>query len=662
MSPSCKNVIRSKTGRTSGAYALLGHAASGFKTLFMKLLPLIKIFAFILAVAVSAFADSGLDRDMPWREAGLTERQAAAHLLDRFAYGPRPGQIDELIEIGLGNWLEGQLAGDLPGSVLDAKLARLDALALPQRAIIQRYSYGRGRLVQQAIAARVISMEDYSGERGPRNLRAAVAALDRFAAERGVQPEQQLFAQLRAQKLLRAVYSQSQLVEVLTDFWFNHFNVSINSNGKVHVLSYERDAIRPNVLTSFRQLLGASARHPAMLLYLDNAESVAGDVTTAFDLEIQDLDRLSPGDNPTLRQKLAKRLGWFGRDRSGPLPGLNENYARELLELHTLGVDGGYRQRDVIHVARAFTGWGTFPPGGARGRLEDLLVRMDTAETARDMGFVVEEEFVFRADEHDAEAKTVLGVSLPEGRGIEDGEEVLDLLAQHRSTRQHLARKLAIRFVSEHPSRALIQDLEETWELTEGDLPELIRTLVRAPEFWDDQAREAKVKTPFELVASALRALDVEVYETEELIRWISRMGQPLYAFSAPTGFPDRGDYWANVGPLLGRINFGMALTSRKIKGVKPDLSGFLDQRRLESLAQAAEAVIPLLMPERDTTATLASISKNAIDVEKSPPPERAQRTESSGRRRGKPKPDYTVKYAALAAGMLIGSPQFQVK
>ena len=607
--------------------------------------------------AVPVTAAGGLGVELPWRQAGLTERQAAAHLLDRFAYGARPGQVDELIEMGLGNWIEGQLVGDLPGSVLEARLSQQPATAMSQGEIVREYYFDRGRLVRDAIAAGVISMADYSGERGASNLRKALAALDRFSADRGVRPQQKLIAQLKAQKILRAVYSKSQLVEVLTDFWFNHFNVSVTSSeAQLHVFSYERDAIRPNVLGAFRRLLGATARHPAMLHYLGNARSSAGGgVTTAFDLEIRSLDRLSPGDNPTLRQRLALQLGWFDRRRhGGQRTGLNENYARELLELHTLGVDGGYRQRDVIEVARAFTGWTTFPAGGARDRIEKALVTGATADTARDMGFVIEDEFVFRADRHDAEAKNVLGVALPAGRGIEDGEDVLDLLARHLSTRRHLARKLAVRFVSERPPPALVDELEETWELTGGDIAELIRTVARSEAFWS-AARRRRIKTPFELAASALRALDAEVAEPGELLKYTSRMGQPVYAYPAPTGFPDREDHWVNVGPLLGRLNFGLALAAGKIPGIEIDLLKFIGRRRLESLEEAAEIYFPLLMAERQATATLALIVEDAEPVAPEPVgPAKA------------PSPEHLVrmtrKHAAAAVGMLIGSPEFQVK
>ncbi len=633
----------------------------------MKLQPIGSMLAAGLAIVLASIGDAGA-RELPWREAGLTERQAAAHLLDRFAYGARPGEIDDLLELGLGNWVEGQLAGDLPGSVLEAKLSRLPAASLPQREIVLRYSTSKRGLLREAVAAGLFSMADYRGERGERRLRRAMAALEAFGASRNMGSAKPLVEQLRAQKLLRAVYSESQLVEVLTDFWFNHFNVSITSfRAKAHVLSYERDAVRPRVLASFRELLGATARHPAMLHYLGNALSVAPSrATTVFDLEIQELDRLSPGDNPSLRQQLAEQLGWFHRRQSASSRrGLNENYARELLELHTLGVDGGYRQRDVVEVARAFTGWATFPPGGGRDRVEQVLVIAETAETARDMGFVVEDEFVFRADLHDSDPKTVLGTPLPAGRGIEDGEDVLDLVASHPSTRRRLARKLAIRFVSEHPPPALVRRLEEAWELTAGDLSQVMRALVESPEFWGDAARRYKLKSPFELTVSALRALDAEVSDAGRILQLISRMGQPLYAYSAPTGFPDRADYWANVGPLLERINFGLKLTTVRFPGVKIDLLQFLGRRRLESLEAAVEIYFPLLMPERDATVTLALIAgepeepTSEVAPPEDPSPDPAAELSPA---RVAALERKTAAYAAAAVSLLIGSPEFQVR
>ncbi|MEM7355301.1 MAG: DUF1800 domain-containing protein, partial [Acidobacteriota bacterium] len=605
-------------------------------------------------------ADDVWGRRLPWREAGLTEHQAAAHLLDRLTYGPRPGEVEEVAAMGLGVWLEGQLAGHLPGALLNTKLARLSALELDHRQMIEQYSYSKNYLAQQAIAARVIDPVDYDGENGESRRRDAEAALMQFAMRRGQAPETKLLNQLKSQKVLRAAFSESQLVEVLTDFWFNHFNVSAtHDTARVHLLAYERDAIRPHVLGSFRQLLGATAKHPAMLKYLGNYHSVANaHVMTLFDLEVSELGRLSPLDNPTLRQQLAKTVRWTSpeaRRRQPDLPrGLNENYARELLELHTLGVGGGYSQRDVIEVARALTGWTTFPPGRLRDRLETALV----SPTAINMGFVVDDEFVFRSDQHDSEAKSVLGLHLEAGRGIDDGEEVLDLVARHPATARHLMTKLATRLISEPPPLALVDHLAEIWEVTDGDLAEAVLALVESPEFWSPEARRSKIKTPFELAISSLRALDVEISDPDYVIRWIRRMGQNLYSYAAPTGFPDEGDRWTPAGPLLARINFAQVLAAGKVRGVEVDLEQFLGQRQLQSVEEAVVTYFPILMPQRDPQLTLELIG--ALPDEASIESAQAE-TSADVRPPSLAVIRATRQHAARAVGLLLASPEFQV-
>jgi uncharacterized protein (DUF1800 family) len=249
--------------------------------------------------------------------------------------------------------------------------------------------------------------------------------------------------------------------------------------------------------------------------------------------------------------------------------GLNENYARELLELHTLGVDGGYTQDDVVAVARAFTGWTTYPPGPLRGEVEE---RIERARRFPDAGFVFEESFLFRADAHDAGGKTILGRRYPAGRGIEDGVEVLDQLARHPSTARHLATRLAVRFVADEPPAALVDRLAASYLASGGDLRRLMRELVESPELWSPDARHAKVKSPFELAASALRAVGAELRDPRPTLEWISRMGQPLYACQAPTGYPDHAEAWVNTGALVHRINFGAELAGGRIAGV--DLDG----------------------------------------------------------------------------------------
>lgn len=622
----------------------------------------------VLGTAPPLRAQDAWNGPAPWKAAGLSERQAAAFLLERWTFGPRPGEVDRVLEVGLRNWIEGQLLGDLPGAVAQGALARLHAVSLSHGEILRTYLHPP-HILQEAMTTGAVASGDYSGKNGRNRQHAAQQELARYTARNGFRPATELLDELREQKLYRAVYSESQLVEVLTDFWFNHFNVSTSSGrSAAHILSYERDAIRPHVLGSFRELLGASARHPAMLLYLDNASSVApGEATTSLDraMEIA-VDQFSPMSNPSYRDRLARSLGW----RDSRLPpvrpddkGLNENFARELLELHTLGVDGGYTQTDVVEVARAFTGWTTFPPFAAGMRLRELLA--DT-EAAKDLGFLIDGEFLFRADHHDSDEKLILGDVFPAGRGIEDGEEVLDLLARHPATARHLAAKLAVRFVADEPSRALVERLVKTYDLTGGDLREMMRTLVRSPEFW--KARAAKVKSPFELAVSALRALGAELSDAGPMLNWIGRMGQPLYGYAAPTGYPDRAASWTGVGSMLARLNFAFDLANGKIAGVTFDLLDLLVGRggdrgsRLRSREDAVAAYFPLILPERRPRSTLPWVG----DAPRSPADEAGHDDELEGRRAPPKDPQLLEKQArkdaAYAVGILLASPEFQLR
>jgi len=538
-------------------------------------------------IALTVFAGaSAVERTpsyrFPWKEAGLTEREAAAHLLNRFSYGPCPGEIDRVLKIGLDRWFERQLAGRQAEPGLE-RLDALPALSMPARRIAEVYP-------PRAVALR-------QGLQGYRSQR-------------------ELIGQLMAQKLWRAAGAENQLTEVMTDFWFNHFNVSLTDNqARGYVLSYERDAIRPNALGDFRGLLGATARHPAMLLYLDNAQSAAPMV-----------DRPSRSDFEALPRTRRPR-------------GLNENYARELLELHTLGVDGGYNQADVIQVARAFTGWTLMPPGPRRLVAEAKLRR------AEGLGFVVEDEFLFRADLHDVEEKVVLGRKLPAGRGVEDGEEVLDLLARHPATARHVAHKLAVRFVSDEPPRALEERLAGVFLKTGGDTREMLRVLATSPDFWSRRTVGAKIKSPFELAASALRATGGRIEDPRELAGWIARMGQPLYAYQAPTGFPDRGEAWVNTGSLLQRMNFGLQLAAGRIGGVDLDLADLNGRREPASRDEALQVYAGLLLPGRNLEPVLAQLGPMIHN------PELAKKVDAGSRA---PRPLEQV------VGVILGSPEFQ--
>jgi uncharacterized protein (DUF1800 family) len=432
----------------------------------------------------------------------LTQREQASHALNRLAFGPRPGDVEHVLRMGVDRWIELQLH---PGRIDDRKTERVLA-ALPH------VSWSADRLLREYPPPGAVLAA--ARRRGDTALTGRDSAQLRRQAQRG----RRFVTDLLAAKVARAVVSDRQLQEVLTDFWENHFNVFIGkAQVRYYLADYTRDAIRPHALGRFRDLLGAVATSPAMLLYLDNAQSVAEAPPTA----------------PRRRPPAAQR-----RTR-----GLNENYARELLELHTVGVDGGYTQEDVINVARALTGWSLNPPRLGRTG------------------------FVFRRAAHDAGEKVVLGHRLRAGRGIEDGEQVLDILSRHPSTARFIARKLAVRFVSDSPPDELVDRAAATFTRTSGDIREVVRTIITSPEFFSRQAYRSKVKSPFEVTVSALRALAAQADTTPLTAGLIARLGQPIYGHQAPNGWPETGSAWMNTGAILNRINLGLFLAADRVPG-----------------------------------------------------------------------------------------------
>jgi uncharacterized protein (DUF1800 family) len=595
---------------------------------------------------------------LPWAAAGLTRREAAAHLLSRFAFGARPGEVERVAALGPDRWLEEQLQADLPEAGLTARLASYTTLTMPADQIVRTYpNDGMVRneakkagaipadtadlntplhgpaIVALALRTATLQNPPTIGERVAYGAPLAAppdpeaerekevrALVEQYARSRGYHPQRELLDQLAAQKLLRAVYAENQLSEVMTDFWFNHFNVSqTNDRARPYLLSYERDAVRPLALGRFRSLLEATARHPAMLLYLDNAQSVApGGAPTTFGDEMALAKTASPPGAKPAATTTAKSPAKPAPKPNPKAPGLNENYAREIMELHTLGVDGGYTQKDVVEVARAFTGWTVVPDETALGKIEQ---KMAAEEKIGGHGFRRSGGFLFRADTHDASPKEVLGHRLAASRGIEDGEDVLDLLAAHPSTAHHLAFQLAVRFVSDHPSPALVDRLAQVYTATGGDVRRVLVAIAESPDFWRPEARSAKIKSPFELAASALRALGADVTEPKPVLDWVARLGQPLYAYQAPTGYPDRAEAWVNTGTLLSRMNFGLQLASGKVKGLK------VDSAALAELAEIARgSSLSGLVPPAD----LGPVKKGAAT------------------------PDQQI------AGLLLGSPAFQ--
>jgi uncharacterized protein (DUF1800 family) len=457
---------------------------------------------------------------------GWTEDKRALHALSRLAYGPRPGDVEDVARKGVETWIREQMTPTrLDDAAIDAKLQVLPTVALTIPALFREFPRPQDVVQKDGFERDAPGWRETLREPGPPKRRTAMIG-----------------QQLTAAKLARAVESRRQLQEVLVDFWFNHFNVfAEKGEDRWMVGAYERDAIRPHVFGRFRDLLGATASHPAMLFYLDNWRST--------------------------------RDGW--KDR-----GLNENYARELLELHTLGVDGGYAEADVREVARCFTGWSIVPPRAAM------------ALSRRGPGADLEAgSFVYRDAAHDKGEKRVLGTTIPAGGGRADGEIVLDLLVRHPSTARTVAAKLCRRFVSDDPPSALVARVASVFQRTKGDLPSVYAAIFSSPEFWLDEAFGSKTKTPLELAASAVRALggSVNPAQATTLAQHVARMGEPLYRCQPPTGFSDVAEAWVNPGALLNRLNFGAALAAGRIPGVGGDpallASGSPDPVRVAALA-----------------------------------------------------------------------------
>jgi uncharacterized protein (DUF1800 family) len=384
-------------------------------------------------------------------------------------------------------------------------------------------------------------------------------------------PQQALAYDLNEAKLYRAIYSNRQLEEQMADFWFNHFNVYMDKGAdRILISTYERDALRPHVFGKFRDLLEATAESPAMLFYLDNWQSVSTD------------------------RAQERRFAKAKQAR-----GLNENYARELMELHTLGVDGGYTQDDIVQVARCFTGWTISQPN--RGG-----------------------EFNYNDRVHDKGEKTVLGVKIPAGGGKDDAEKVLDILARHPSTARFISTKLAKKFVADDPPPALVERMVKTFHDTDGDIRAVMSTMLESKEFFSEGAFRAKVKTPLELIVSAVRATDAQVDFAIPLATQIAQLGQPLYRKIEPTGYSSANSEWVNSAALLARMNFALALTANRVPGVTVNTGAFDNN---------AAAVGRQLLFHDPTQQTLDSIDKAL--AQKEPTPE-------------------------MLAGLVLGSPDFQ--
>ena len=600
----------------------------------------------------------------PYRQAGLTESQAAAHLLSRFTYGATPGQVKEVTEMGLENWFRQQLKADLKDDSLQQLLSGYDIMKLSNTDVVNTFPRN-GQLVRLAIRDGFMNKDSVNKS----DRQAYRATLRNYMQQKGYRPEQELIRQFTAQKIVRAAYTQNQLQEVLTDFWFNHFNVSFTKNDcSVFIPAYERDVIRPNALGNFEDLLVATAQSPAMLVYLDNFSSSGAK------------EDVMAGGGKGGRKKMMANAKPKKQAKKGN--GLNENYAREIMELHTLGVDGGYTQQDVTQAAKVLTGWTLYP----MSTLYNANALRKTFEQAGEQkmaerGYVHHEDFLFVPTRHDNGEKTVLGKRFAAGGGYKEGEELLDMLAHHPSTARFIARKLAVRFVSDTPSESLVNKMAATFTEKKGDIKQVLITMVSAPEFWSKDALREKTKSPFELAISSVRALRASIDQPNQLYVWINRMGQKMYYYQAPTGFPDRGEYWINTGSLLSRMNFGLALASQRIPGVHFDLLALNDHHEPESAEAALATYGKIFIPERNLDQTIQRLKPLLNDPELQQKVEAAANKTAQSRQAEMDSMEETAMQQApvakmkvipasqtnkymlpQVAGIIIGSPEFQRK
>lgn len=522
-----------------------------------------------LPVLVFAAALAATGGARPHAERPADDERTALHVLNRITFGPRPGDTARVQQIGVERFIEAQLHPErIADADLGRRLDRFETLRLSSRELAERYEI-------PALQAR----RERQQQAGAADKPAEPPTPRQMAMDPELQRANLPLIELSQQKVVRAVYSERQLEEVLTDFWFNHFNVDARKGPERYMLTeYERDTIRPHVLGRFRDLLEATAKSPAMLFYLDNWMSadpngphLDGAGAGRVGDRIRQGQRIQQGQAARLRQL---QPGAAGQPQARQRPaGLNENYGRELLELHTLGVDGGYTQKDVTEVARAFTGWTIDRPRLGGG-------------------------FRFAPALHDNGEKVVLGHRLKAGGGERDGKDVLDIVSRHPATARFISTKLARRFVSDDPPGALIERMASTFRQTDGDLRAVMTVLLTSPEFFSPEVVRTKVKNPFEFVISSLRATGADVQDARPLVRALQQLGMPLYQCQPPTGYRDSADTWVNTGALVSRMNLALMLASGRQPGVTvanpPDaralLAGNMSDTTGATIAKAATA------------------------------------------------------------------------
>jgi uncharacterized protein (DUF1800 family) len=554
----------------------------------------------------------------------LSTDEAVQHALNRLAYGPRPGDVERVKQMGLAKWIDQQLnPKTIDDHSVEARLNIYPTLGMGNAQLMAEYPNpkqaekqaakqaaqgGQDSNVQmaqkqadEAITAMARDMDANSGSSTngtmvataapadvpspmklnpatPGGARRDLSGVDPNSVPRAIADDskrpQRVVEELAMAKVTRAVYSERQLQQVMDDFWFNHFNVFAGKGEvKWYLTSYERDVIAPHALGKFKDLVTETAKSPAMLFYLDNFLSVDpnAEARQAQLRAMRQMQRWPYGYPPPPPKNKQTR-------------GLNENYGRELMELHTLGVDGGYTQKDVTEVARCFTGW--------------------TIEKPREIA-----KFKFDDKMHDPMPKMVLGKKIHAG-GMRDGEQVIDLLTKNPNTAKFISTKLARRFVSDDPPPALVERMAKTFEKSDGDIREVMHTMIYSPEFWSRAAYRAKVKTPYELVVSSVRALGTDVDTPMPLVQWVGRIGEPLYQCQPPTGYSDKAETWVNTGALLNRLNFSLAVAGNKLRGSRSDVSALLGTETASDPKAALQRAVDVFLGGKVADGTVATLEK----------------------------------------------------
>ena len=622
--------------------------------------------------------NSGSNFRFPYKEAGLTERQAAAHMLSRFSFGATPGQVDEVVKMGLEKWFTQQLNGGIADDSLKARLVDYDAINLTNTEINKTFP----RPIQVLKMARDEGFVPKKDSFTDDERKAYKKQLADFVKDKKFRRQGIFVHQFINYKILRAAYSNNQLQEVLTDFWFNHFNVSFTKKDCIAFMpAYERDVIRPNVTGKFGDLLLATAKSPAMLLFLDNFTSSGSNDNGQDDEERmrRRLQRMNASMDDSSSKEMVQKI-----KKRKANQGLNENYAREVMELHTMGVDGGYTQSDVTQAARILTGWTLYPVENSYGSGMMKILDKIGADKLTEQGFVHDGDFLFAMNRHDKKEKIVLGKKFPERGGYQEGVDLLKMLAHHPSTASFICKKLAVHFVSDDPPKSLVDKMAKTFLEKDGDIKEVLITMACAPEFWNKSVIRNKTKSPFELAISAVRALHTDIQQPYQMFTWLDKMGQKIYYYLAPTGFPDKAQYWINTGALLNRMNFGLSIASKQMRGIKTDLLSLNNYHEPESPSAALVTYGKLLMPERDLTETIKrltplltqpALEKKLDDIAGKPSVksdatkkgdedmvEDAMKENEKPMNENKKMDTDTDSMLAQVVGIIIGSPEFQRK